>query len=68
MAAHASLKNEFTEDEKYHNPMRWLKCLKKSKKEVLRKQRELTKFENNRLMRLGLIECVYKRYWWYTTE
>ena len=27
MAAHARLKNEFTEDEKYHNFMRWLKCL-----------------------------------------
>ena len=26
MAAHARLKNEFTEDEKYHNVMRWLKC------------------------------------------
>ena len=25
MAAHACLKNEFTEDEKYHNLMRWLK-------------------------------------------
>ena len=25
MAAHARLKNEFTEDEKYHNLMRWLK-------------------------------------------
>ena len=24
MAAHAGLKNEFTEDEKYHNLMRWL--------------------------------------------
>ena len=24
MAAHARLKNDFTEDEKYHNPMRWL--------------------------------------------
>ena len=24
MAAHARLKNEFTEDEKYHNVMRWL--------------------------------------------
>ena len=24
MAAHASLKNEFTEDEKYHNLMSWL--------------------------------------------
>ena len=23
MAAHARLKNEFTEDEKYHNPMAW---------------------------------------------
>ena len=26
MAAYASLKNEFTEDEKWHNLMRWLKC------------------------------------------
>ena len=25
MAVHACLKNEFTEDEKYHNLMRWLK-------------------------------------------
>ena len=25
MAAHACLKNEFTEDEKYHNLVRWLK-------------------------------------------
>ena len=25
MAAYARLKNEFTEDEKYHNLMRWLK-------------------------------------------
>ena len=25
MAAHACLKNEFTEDEKYHNLMSWLK-------------------------------------------
>ena len=25
MAAHACLKNEFTEDEKYNNLMRWLK-------------------------------------------
>ena len=24
MAVHAHLKNEFTEDEKYHNLMRWL--------------------------------------------
>ena len=32
MAAHACLKNEFTEDEKYHNLMTWficcLKCFK----------------------------------------
>ena len=28
MAAHAHLKNEFTEDEKYHNLMSWLKWLK----------------------------------------
>ena len=27
MAAHARLKNEFTEDEKYHNLMRWLNCI-----------------------------------------
>ena len=27
MAAHARLKNEFTEDEKYYNLMTWLKCL-----------------------------------------
>ena len=27
MAAHAHLKNEFTEDEKYHNLMSWLKLL-----------------------------------------
>ena len=27
MAAHACLKNEFTEDEKYRNLMRWLKYL-----------------------------------------
>ena len=27
MAAHAHLKNEFTEDEKYHNLMNWLKYL-----------------------------------------
>ena len=26
MAAYAHLKNEFTEDEKYHNLMRWLNC------------------------------------------
>ena len=26
MAAHARLKNDFTEDEKYHNLMRWLFC------------------------------------------
>ena len=26
MAAHVCLKNEFTEDEKYHNLMKWLKC------------------------------------------
>ena len=26
MAANAHLKNEFTEDEKYHNLMRWLNC------------------------------------------
>ena len=26
MAAHARLKNEFTEDEKYHNLMTWLIC------------------------------------------
>ena len=26
MAAHARLKNEFTEDEKYHNLMSWLIC------------------------------------------
>ena len=26
MAAHACLKNEFTEDEKYHNLMNWLNC------------------------------------------
>ena len=25
MAAHVRLKNEFTEDEKYHNHMTWLK-------------------------------------------
>ena len=27
MAAHARLKNEFTEDEKYHNLMSWLSML-----------------------------------------
>ena len=27
MAAHVRLKNEFTEGEKYHNLMRWLKCV-----------------------------------------
>ena len=27
MAAHARLKNEFTEDEKCHNLMSWFKCL-----------------------------------------
>ena len=26
MAVHARLKNEFTEDEKCHNLMSWLKC------------------------------------------
>ena len=26
-AVHARLKNEFTEDEKYHNLMRWLICV-----------------------------------------
>ena len=26
MAAHVHLKNEITEDEKYHNLMSWLKC------------------------------------------
>ena len=26
MALHAHLQNEFTEDKKYHNLMRWLKC------------------------------------------
>ena len=26
MAAHARLKNEFREDDKYHNLMRWLIC------------------------------------------
>ena len=29
MAAHARLKNEFTEDEKYHNLMAWLTCVLK---------------------------------------
>ena len=28
MAAHARLKNEFTEDEQYHNLMKWFKCSK----------------------------------------
>ena len=27
MAAHARLKNEFTEDKKYHNPMTWRLCM-----------------------------------------
>ena len=27
MGAHARLKNEFTEDEKYHNIMRWLNLI-----------------------------------------
>ena len=26
MAVYVRLKNEFTEDEKYHNVMSWLKC------------------------------------------
>ena len=26
MTAYACLKNEFTEDQKYHNLMGWLKC------------------------------------------
>ena len=30
MAAHMRLKNEFTEDEKYHNLVRWLNCYIKS--------------------------------------
>ena len=34
MAAHARLKNEFTEDEKYHNLMRWLKYLCQSSLEA----------------------------------
>ena len=42
IAAHAHLKNEFTEDEKYHNPMTWLiacslklfMCIWKSKQAV----------------------------------
>ena len=29
MAAHGHLKNEFTEDEKYHNLMRWLNNVNK---------------------------------------
>ena len=31
MAAHARLKNEFTEDEKYHDLMIWLKCFDQKK-------------------------------------
>ena len=34
MAAHARLKNEFSEDEKYHDLIGWLKChLRKGKSE-----------------------------------
>ena len=39
MAAHARLKNEFTEDEKCHNLMTWLKC---SLESVTTKQRVYT--------------------------
>ena len=35
MAAHARLKNEFTEDEKCHNLMRWLKSLQIEDEEAL---------------------------------
>ena len=32
---HARLKNEFTEDKKYHNLMRWLKCFMQSEEFIL---------------------------------
>ena len=32
MAAHARLRNAFTEDEKYHNLMAWLKCREQTEK------------------------------------
>ena len=35
MAAHARLKNEFTEDEKYHNLMRWLKYFLNMRLEII---------------------------------
>ena len=35
MAAHARLKNEFTEDEKYHNLMTWLKAFSCCKIDIL---------------------------------
>ena len=36
MAAHGRLKNEFTENEKYHNLMSWLNCdLEDEKQNVL---------------------------------
>ena len=41
MAAHARLKNEFTDDEKYHNLMRWLKCCLFSQGSYLPNQRIL---------------------------
>ena len=46
MAGHARLKNEFTEDEKCHNLMRWLKYFDK---EILWKQGNHTSEEYTRL-------------------
>ena len=44
MAEHMCLKNEFTEDEKCHNLMRWLKNKKKKKK----KKKKIPVFPLNR--------------------
>ena len=61
MAAHARLKNEFKEDEKYHNLMSWLKlsistgkivdvCEPRREKTCLRKF--ATRLDSNRLAQL----------------
>ena len=59
MAAHARLKNELTEDEKYHNLMSWLIC---SPRHYRNRPFNLT-LQNQQYRLLPLLALVYYRYY-----
>ena len=53
MAAHACLKNEFTEDEKYHNLMSWLILYIKAH------ERDFSKSVESNIMKISRVGKVF---------